>query len=61
MLKCSSAQLMASGGVQVWKDSIFFKGQTTDSLTRLQQVYGQHKLDRFFFSSLFCGDEVERV
>lgn len=43
MVKCNSSQLMAYGGWNVGKDSIFFKGLAI--LTMLQSVYGQHQWD----------------
>lgn len=48
--------MASAGGVGVWegKDTVLFKGQATESLTILERVYRQHKLDLFlFFNSYF--------
>ena len=45
MLKPSFPQLMASAQSTGRKDSVFFRGLATGSLTMLQRVYIQFKLD----------------
>ena len=47
---------MASGRDAGRKDSVFFKGMATGKLTMLQQVYGQHKLDKMFLFVEFLGE-----
>lgn len=45
------------------KDSVIFKGLSKGSLTMLQWIYGQHKLDLIFFSfsSSFLRGRRSRV
>jgi hypothetical protein len=51
---------MASGRDAGRKDLVFFKGMATGNLTMLQQVYGQHKLDkRFLFVCCIFGGSVQ--
>lgn len=54
MLKCSFSQLITSGGGGVGKDSVLFKELVTGSLTVLQWVFEQYKLD-LVVSFLFVG------
>lgn len=49
MLRNTSPQLIASGWDAEGEDSVLFTGQATESLTKLQCVYRQHKLNFFNF------------
>ena len=62
-LKCSSPQLMASG-LDAGEGLSFLWGQTNRSLTMLQWVYGQHKLDLLLLLLLllcFCWGGITRA
>lgn len=41
------------GRTSLFLNTVFFKGMATGSLTMLQRVYGQHKLDLVYFYFIF--------